>query len=190
MDALWTHTQVPSLHARWDLRFTSIAYLPRNSDADPQCFRYTTRVFPGFVIAGYGETIAERTLPDGSRTSALRFSSDNPFSLIRQGSGYWKYVPTGHGIRFFTWYDYTTRWGWAGALIDRLIFRPLMGWATAWSFDRLRLWLENDCAPEVTVRRARAHALTLGLRHHSTGIPHASRCLRAAPSNTASYSSA
>lgn len=30
-----------------------------------------------------------------------------------------------------------------------------MGWATAWSFDRLRLWLERDISPE----RARANWL-------------------------------
>jgi hypothetical protein len=31
--------------------------------------------------------------------------------LIREGSGYWRYVPTGNGLRFFTWYDYEVRFG-------------------------------------------------------------------------------
>ncbi len=44
--------------------------------------------------------------------------------------------------------DYRPRWGALGALADRLLFRPLMGWATAWSFDRLRLWLERGVTPE------------------------------------------
>lgn len=29
MDALWTHTQTPALHQRWDLRFSRIDNLPR-----------------------------------------------------------------------------------------------------------------------------------------------------------------
>jgi hypothetical protein len=37
----------------------------------------------------------------------------------------------GHHIRFFTWYDYEIRFGIFGKLIDRWVFRPLLGWATA-----------------------------------------------------------
>lgn len=181
MDVLWEHTQTPALHQQWDLRFTSITYLPRTGDAEPQLFRYATRILPGVVISGEGETIAVRTLKDGSRTSSLRFNSLHPLSLIREGSGYWKYIPTNNGIRFLTWYDYQTRWGVVGRLIDRLMFRPLMGWATAWSFDRLRLWIENGQAPSLSVERARIHALTLGTVGTSLEVPKASRCLRVAP---------
>src|SRR5262249_38204563 len=84
--------------------------------------------------------------PDGTRTSALRFASDHPLSLIREGAGYWRYVPTGVGVRFLTGYDYRPGWGGAGPLAD-LAFRPLIGWATAWSFDRLRLWVERRLDP-------------------------------------------
>src|ERR671924_245276 len=35
MDALWELTQRPDLHARWDLRFTSISYLPRAGESAP-----------------------------------------------------------------------------------------------------------------------------------------------------------
>ncbi len=138
LDALWHHTQEPALHVRWDLRFTEIDYLPRPSEDEPQRFRYATRLGFGLAIAGEGESVGQRDLPDGSRSSALKFSSADWRSLIRQGGGYWKYVPTADGCRFLTWYDYQTRFGWAGRLVDRLCFRPLMGWATAWSFDRLR----------------------------------------------------
>ncbi|MGH2465406.1 MAG: DoxX-like family protein [Candidatus Limnocylindrales bacterium] len=160
MDAVWAHTQTPDLHQRWDLRFTSIEYLPRLSETEPQRFRYTTRLGLGLVISGDGETIGERDLADGSRTSALRFSSAHPLSIIGKGSGYWKYVPTSDGIRFFTSYDYRPRFGPAGAVIDRLVFRPLLGWATAWSFDRLRRWLEDGISPERSFRQAALHALT------------------------------
>lgn len=34
------------------------------------------------------------------------------------------------------------------------MFHPLIGWATAWSFDRLRLWIERGIPPEVSRDRA------------------------------------
>jgi hypothetical protein len=164
MEAVWAHTQSPELHERWDLRFTGIEYLPRSNPDDPQRFRYTTKIGFGIAISGEGETVGERDLPDGSRASALRFWSGQQRSLIREGSGYWKYVPTSDGVRFLTAYDYQTRFGRAGRLFDRLVFRPLIGWATAWSFDRLRLWLERGTEPEWTMRQAVIHGVArLGL---------------------------
>lgn len=142
LDDLWARTQEPSQHQRWDLRFTLIAYLPR-AEGEPQRFRYATRVLPGLTVAGTGVCAGERERPDGTRTSALRFSSPHPLSLLAEGSGYWRYVPEGDGVLFLTGYDYRPRWGRVGAVADRLLFRPLIGWATAWSFDRLRLWLER-----------------------------------------------
>ena len=159
MDALWEHTQEPALHERWDLRFTTIDYLPKSSEDAPQRFLYATRIGLGLAVAGEGETRGQRDLPGGGRMSALKFSSSDRLSLIREGSGYWKYVPTDEGVRFLTWYDYRTRFGAAGMWFDRLAFRPLMGWATAWSFDRLRLWLEHGIAPDLALR----HFLTRGL---------------------------
>ena len=38
MDTLWSHTQTPALHERWDLRFSRIEYLPRNDESEPQRF--------------------------------------------------------------------------------------------------------------------------------------------------------
>jgi uncharacterized membrane protein YphA (DoxX/SURF4 family) len=157
MDALWAHTQTPALHEQWDLRFSRIEYLPIAHDTDPQRFRYTTRIGCGLDVSGEGETAGHRNLADGSASSALRFGSAEPVSIIREGSGYWKYIPTADGVRFLTWYDYRTRYGAAGALFDRLIFRPLIGWATAWSFDRLRLWLEQRMDPAQAVRHALVH---------------------------------
>jgi uncharacterized membrane protein YphA (DoxX/SURF4 family) len=158
MDALWQHTQEPALHERWDLRFSEIDYLPRANEAEPQRFRYATRIGFGLPIAGEGESVGQRNLTNGSRSSALKFSSTDPRSLIRQGSGYWKYIPTEDGIRFLTGYDYEPRFGRAGAIVDRFFFRPLMGWATAWSFDRLRLWLERGVSPAAALRQTLTHA--------------------------------
>lgn len=157
MDALWDHTQTPALHESWDLRFSRIEYLPKPHETEPQRFRYATRIGFGLEVSGGGETIGQRNLTDGSRSSALKFWSGEPLSIIREGSGYWKYIPSDEGIRFLTWYDYRTRYGLAGALFDRVIFRPLIGWATAWSFDRLRLWLEQRVDPAQAVRQTLVH---------------------------------
>jgi hypothetical protein len=159
MDALWAHTQTPELHERWDLRFSRIAYLPRSSEAEPQRFLYATRIGFGLEVAGEGESRGEHDLASGSRTSALKFSSADSRSIIREGAGYWKYMPTADGIIFLTWYDYRTRFGALGAIVDRLVFQPLMGWATAWSFDRLRLWLEDGADPTQTMRQTLVHGV-------------------------------
>ena len=158
IDEVWRLTQTPELHERWDLRFTSIDYLERADDSEPQRFRYATRVGLGLEIEGWGETVGQRA-SDGTRTSALKFGSEDRRSLIRAGSGYWKYQPVDGGVRFITGYDYRVRWGAVGRAFDRLIFRPLMGWATAWSFDRLRLWIEAGVEPGRSARQALIHAL-------------------------------
>lgn len=165
MDQLWQLTQTPDAHERWDLRFTHIKYLPRPDPRQPQRFVYTTRIGFGLRIDGEGESTGENNGPAG-RVSALRFWSSDWKSLIMEGSGFWKYTPTDDGIRFLTRYDYRTRFGFAGAIIDRIAIRPLLGWATAWSFDRLRLWLERGIDPVVSMQRSLIHAIariSLGL---------------------------
>ncbi|MBN2980186.1 DoxX-like family protein [Cohnella algarum] len=157
MDALWRHTQTPELHERWDLRFSSITYLPRPNDGSPQRFRYRTRIGFGLDIEGTGETKARTDLPDGGRLSTLRFGSEQTISLIRSGGGYWRYKPAIEGVVFSTRFDYETRFGAAGRLFDKLLFRPLFGFATAWSFDLLRLWLERGISPASLIRQALVH---------------------------------
>ncbi len=163
LDAVWRFTQDPAQHQQWDLRFHRIQYLPRPNQSQPQQFVYSTHIGFGLAVEGRGESTGERDLPGGERSSALRFWSDDRKSLISQGSGYWKYVPRqipgiGPATRFFTWYDYETRFGRFGWLIDRLAFRPLIGWATAWSFDSMRLWAERGLPPQATRRAALIHA--------------------------------
>ncbi len=153
MDDLWQKTQEPKLHGRWDLRFSRIDYLPRAA-GEAQKFLYSTRIGAGLQIRGEGESTGERDDSSGQRTSALKFWSKDPKSLIELGSGYWQYVPEERGIRFLTAYDYRTRFGALGKMVDRVVFRPLIGWATAWSFDRLRLWIEEGIPPEVSRDRA------------------------------------
>jgi hypothetical protein len=159
MDELWRRTQDPALHERWDLRFSEIVYLPRPDETRPQRFRYATRIGFGLGIRGEGESEGSRANAGGERVSALKFWSGDTKSLILEGSGYWRYVPTSDGIRFLTWYSYRTRFGWPGRLLDATLFRPIMGWATAWSFDRLRLWIEKGIDPAVSGQRAVIHAV-------------------------------
>lgn len=150
METLWKYTQHPEEHEKWDLRFTEISYLPRGYGEEVQRFKYATRIGFGLYISGTGETAATVRRASGERTSVLKFGSDHPLSLIRTGGGYWRYVPHASGVTFITKYDYQTRFGPFGRWFDRLLFRPLIGWATAWSFDRLRLWIERDRHPAVS----------------------------------------
>ncbi len=158
VDEIWRRTQIPELHQQWDLRFTEIEYLPRSSEPEPQRFLYSTRIGFGLKIEGEGESTGTRADGSGMRTSALSFWSKDVKSLIAKGSGYWKYIPAGACVRFLTWYDYESRFGVIGRLFDRFAFRPLIGWATAWSFDRLRLWIEREIPPETSFRMALIHA--------------------------------
>jgi hypothetical protein len=160
IDRIWEATQQPDQHERWDVRFGRISYLPRG-EGEPQRFTYATTVVPGVTIAGTGESLGDRDRADGTRWSGLRFWAEDPRSIIASGAGYWRYIPTRDGVRFLTRYDYRPRWGRLGELIDRWMFRPLFGWATAWSFDRLRLWLETDARPEQTRDQALAHAVAV-----------------------------
>ena len=152
LERLWQFTQTPGIHSRWDLRFTRIEYLPRDDENEPQHFLYETQIGFGIRVSGKGMSTGTHNKESGESTSALKFWSDEKISLIRTGSGYWKYIPHNGGTTFLTWYDYETRHGAAGQLLDKLVFRPLIGWATAWSFDSLRLWLDKDITPEVSRR--------------------------------------
>lgn len=158
MEELWRRTQTPDLHEQWDLRFSHITYLPRPDLTEPQRFLYETRIGFGLAIRGQGESVGDAAQAN-RRTSALTFWSDDPRSIIQKGSGYWQYVQHEQGVQFLTWYDYSTRFGRAGKVFDRAIFRPLMGWATAWSFDRLRLWIEKGIDPATARRSAIMHGI-------------------------------
>jgi hypothetical protein len=158
METLWKYTQTPNLHQQWDLRFSEITYIPKTHEEQPQHFLYKTNIGFGLSITGEGESVGNKER-DGILISSLKFSTNNPISLIFEGAGFWRYVPTVGGIRFLTRYDYRTRFGAFGTWIDRFIFRPIMGWATAWSFDCLRLWLEQGIPPNVLIRRAIIEAM-------------------------------
>ncbi|SFE26321.1 DoxX-like family protein [Paenibacillus algorifonticola] len=165
LDTLWNYTQIPSKHVQWDMRFTAIEYMPRHTEEEIQRFHYQTRIGFGLAIAGTGATRAEWLKKEGkqSRLSTLSFSSEQKLSLISRGRGYWRYTEQGDDVIFLTRYDYKTRFGAAGKAFDRLLFRPIFGWATAWSFDVLKIWLEQHIPPAATIQRALIHYVSLAL---------------------------
>lgn len=169
LERVWELTQDPRRHVRWDLRFsriTPVAELPGGGYR----FRYELRL-PLHTLAGTGTSLGERSRPDGSRTSALRFTTSDRLSPLGDGRGYWRYLPTDDGVRFVTGYDYAPGWG---RLLDRLVLRRVIGWLTAWSFDRLRLWAEAEVEPE-------RWPLVAALAFWRPDRPRAGRCLRTPP---------
>jgi len=168
LDRVWELTQTPEEHVRWDLRFSRIVPVADLPDGGWR-FRYE-RALPGHVITGTGTSLGERERPDGTRTSALRFDTTDRLSPLREGRGYWRYVPVDGGVRFVTGYDYEPGFG---RLLDRLL-RPAVLWMTAWSFDRLRIWAETGTPPE-------AWPLVSVLAFWRADRPRASRCGTTAP---------
>jgi len=144
LDTVWNLTQDPVLHARWDARFSRI--MPQaEQPEDGTAWRFTyERSALGLTIRGTGIALGSRTGAGGARTSALRFTTDDRRSPLRDGRGYWRYEPVEGGIRFITGYDYAPGWG---ALLDRAV-RPVVAWLTAASLARLRRWAERDEPPE------------------------------------------
>ncbi len=196
LDRVWELTQNPAQHVRWDGRFTRITPESR-PEGEPRDFTYELKL-PGVLLSGTGRSVGERVRVDGTRTSALRFQAGSRLSPIRAGSGYWRYEPAPAGVRFLTGYAYEP--GPQGTWLDEVCVRPALGWLTAWSFDRLRLWAERGLAPEVALRRTvgatalRVAVVAIALRRRSLplaviglspapmALPRARRCLRQPPS--------
>ena len=144
LETVWRLTQEPSLHTRWDARFSRITPIESAPGDDaPWRFRYE-RGMLGLTIRGTGIALGTREGAGGARTSALRFTTDDRRSPLRDGRGYWRYEPVEGGTRFITGYDYAPGWG---VTLDRAV-RPIVAWLTAYSFARLRRWAERGEPPE------------------------------------------
>lgn len=168
IDRVWELTQNPENHVRWDGRFTGIRpTLLRDDGAQEFDYELDLRLH---TIRGTGVSLGERRGRGGERTSALIFDTDDALSPLGRGRGYWRYIPTEHGVRFLTGYDYAPGWGPLGRVLDPIVTRRFVWWLTAWSFDRLRLWAEDGVPPEETGWR---RSLIPGRRPRAR----ASRCL-------------
>ena len=101
-------------------------------------------------MAGWGRYLQNTPLV----RSTFEFGSDDVKSLITQGRGVWLYERRPEGTFFKTVFDYQTRHGGVGALLDFYLFRPMMQLATEWSFETLRQWCAGD---EGAVARRRSY---------------------------------
>src|SRR5215217_1031641 len=172
-ERVWKLSQDTALHPTWDLRFSRIVPIAEN-DKGLQHFRYEFRL-PFHTIHGTGTSLGHRDRPDGQSTSVLKFDTFDPLSPIGRGFGYWRYIPTEDGLRFITGYYYSHGMGALGKLMDSRLFRPALGWATAVSFDRLRMWAEFDLHPKESRNRWFMDAVA-----RAAGIVTACTLLRAA----------
>lgn len=143
LETVWRLTQDPIAHARWDARFSRIVPTEEGPDGRWR-FRYERSMLVR-TIRGTGIALGTRESAGGARTSALRFTTTDRLSPLRDGRGYWRYELVDGGVRFITGYDYEPGWG---SVLDRILVRPLVAWMTACSFARLRRWAEGGDAPE------------------------------------------
>jgi hypothetical protein len=140
VERVWERTQEPAQHTGWDLRFTSIRYLPEQDARGFHRMEYRTRLGFGLEVAGWGRYLQNAPLV----RSTFEFGSEDARSLILQGRGVWLYERRKEGTFFKTVFDYQPRHGVVGELLDAALFRPVMRLATEWSFETLRLWCAGD----------------------------------------------
>jgi hypothetical protein len=150
VEQVWERSQQPELHTGWDLRFSSIRYLPEQDERGFHFMEYRTRLGFGLEIAGWGRYLQNAPLV----RSTFEFGSEDPKSIITQGRGLWLYERRPEGTFFKTVFDYETRHGVLGELLDFYLFRPVMQLATEWSFETLRRWCAGD-EQAVAHRRSR-----------------------------------
>lgn len=149
IEEVWELTQNPAKHEQWDIRFSSITYLPK-AENEPQKFTYTRSIGPGLKISGWGKSVGKHLKTDGTKSSSLHFGTEQKLSPIKEGRGYWQYIPNENSkeTTFLTSYHYEANYGKLGAFVDSFLFNPLMGWGTALSFDVLKRWLEKGATPK------------------------------------------
>ncbi len=140
VERVWERTQEPELHTRWDVRFTSIRYLPECDARGFHLMDYRTHLGFGLEVRGWGRYLANTPLV----RSTFEFGSDDWRSLILEGRGVWLYERRPEGTFFKTVFDYQTRHGVPGELLDAALFRPVMRLGTEWGFETLRQWCAGD----------------------------------------------
>ena len=139
-ETLWERTQTPELHTLWDIRFSHIDYLEETNEKNFRLMDYRTKIGFGIEVKGIGRYLQNNP----PKLSTFEFESDDWKSIITKGRGIWQYKPCREGTYFRTVFDYDTRYGFFGEMIDNLLFRPVMQLGTEWGFETLRLWCGGD----------------------------------------------
>ncbi|WP_144523296.1 hypothetical protein [Bacillus pumilus] len=156
IEKVWEHSQNPKLHEQWDLRFSTIS-LNEPQNEQPQSFLYEKHLGFGLSVTGTGAYRTRMMDERNERASSLNFKSSHPLSFIKEGSGYWKYIKTSDHIVFQTQFDYKTKEGKGWTWADKILFRPMIGFMTAFSFGALKTWLEKGTHPRLLLERTLAH---------------------------------
>src|SRR5699024_11539960 len=98
-------------------RRSSDLYLPK-IDNEPQKFTYTRSLFPGLEISGWGISVGNHEKSDGTKSSSLHFGTPQKISPIREGRGYWQYIPKDNRVvTFLSSYNYETNFCRLGKLL-------------------------------------------------------------------------
>src|SRR5699024_7560199 len=105
----------------------ALPILPKKKN-DVQKFTYTRKILPFVEISGWGESVGEHTKGDGTKSSSLHFGTPQKISPIKEGRGYWQYIPNEktNGTTFLTSYRYEPNYGMLGKVFDAILFRPLI----------------------------------------------------------------
>ncbi|TKI23852.1 hypothetical protein FCO27_12850 [Bacillus pumilus] len=156
IEKVWEYTQNPKLHEQWDLRFSTIS-LNEPQNEQTQSFLYEKHLGFGLSVTGTGAYRTRMMDERNERASSLQFKSSHPLTFIKEGSGYWKYMKTSDHIVFQTQFDYKTKEGKGWTWADRILFRPMIGFMTAFSFGALKTWLEKGTHPRLLLERTLAH---------------------------------
>ncbi|QSQ11937.1 SRPBCC family protein [Myxococcus landrumensis] len=140
VETVWERTQDPELHTAWDIRFTSIRALPEQDARGFHLLDYRTHLGFGLEVIGWGRYLASNL----HQRSIFEFGADDWRSLILRGRGLWLYERRPEGTFFKTVFDYETRHGVLGEMVDAVLFRPLLRLGTEWGFETLRRWCAGD----------------------------------------------
>jgi hypothetical protein len=130
IDLVWRYTQDPALQTQWDLRLSSLRYLPRPDRREPQRFVFGTLL----GLEGEGEIVGMCSDDAGVRTVQLRYGL-----ATHEAWAIWQYVPVDEGVWLLT------RVGFRSPL--RGLLEPVMTWTTARSLERLRRLVERANSP-------------------------------------------
>ena len=137
---IWERSQNPEEHIKWDIRFSDIQYLDSCDEKGRPALLYRTKIGFGVSVSGFGYYAHN----SNHEKSVFLFDSHDWKSLITKGRGIWLYEEQDGGTFFKTVFDYQTRMGFLGTVLDKVVFRPMFQIATEWGFETLRLWCEGD----------------------------------------------
>jgi len=98
LKTMWQMTQGPSENPRWDRRYSRITPLEQLDDGGYRFFFELRIPLHTILVAetstGTSTSIGERRGPHGPRTSALKLSTVDRLSLLGDGRGYRRFVPS------------------------------------------------------------------------------------------------